>query len=1053
MVVTTALAIAGTFAAGLVQTAGEGFVGSKGDQFFCQLVGNIADKFKTNTPPENHELEKAFRRACVVGMQHACSRRKMALGSDTSSALISKPKNFLLGTAPTSLFGQDEKRWLDEAEAYLQERIDALNRNADWLPEQPNKTYETLVVPKGNVSNAERADEFRQMLIRDAVAELTKKVGEPPAAFVKEMAIGWFDLVCSEFQDAIAKNQLLANKFQNRTLVEIKSDTVDIKFTLAEVLDLLREIAGRKEQTSQSFVLNLPNLNVVVYDRVTETTEVLRAMCEGKDQFHLVVAPSGFGKSYLLTKVLQNVTDSTAIFPAYQDKVQRIVLFDCRGTRTLAKVVGDFADLLGVRLEYSPQEGESPKEWLNKDLFAALRQAGTVWLVLDNFEAWLDAEHGYTLKEPEMRVFLNALFEGNHSLRVLCLSQAEPAPDIKKRFKEPPNVGAELFKGLPEPDALAYLRTEGASVGLDRANEPLLKEFLRRVTYIPQALNSLIGYLETIEDYGFAEFMADTALWAGFDDYEHERDEQDEGKRRTKALVARQISAQSEEVKLLLSALAFFGRPTPREALESFFDNKAKAAQAISRLTAHRLVTLTEDSRRSKYYELHSYFREQTRKVLPHFESLDEDTLLKSAAELAFGRGNEAFNKTYFWRALELNECAEKIYRFLYENKEGADVEPGIAGTCMNKGNALGNMGRLPEAIVEYDKAIAIRERLVNQEGRGESAYELAYELAAAYANKGNVFDSLGRLQEAIVEYDKAIAICEKLVNEEGHGELANNLAACYMNKGNTLDSLGALPEAIVEYDKAITIRERLVNQEGRGELANDLAAAYLNKGSTLHNLGMLPEAIIEYDKAIPIFERLVNQEGHGELANNLAMAYLNKGSTLHGSKRLPEAIVEYDKAIAIRERLVNEEGRSELVHELAIAYLNKALPLEGMRDWENALASYAESVRLWATCVGESGRIESLPLLMQSISYRFDTLFKLERWNEAGQDAAMALGFVQEYLQHPELSEHFKAMTIRHLGRIINLMRGTSEDTRVRIYESAGVYGEALEQLVEVED
>jgi tetratricopeptide (TPR) repeat protein len=995
------LAIAGTFAAGLVQTTGEAIVGNQGDKAFSQLVAGIADKFKTNTPPENHELEKAFRRACIAGMQHACSRRKMALGSDTSSALISRPRNALLGDAPTSLFAQGEKQWLKEAEAYLQKRINELNQNVVWLPAQPGESYQALIVPKSGVSSVERADEFRLMLIRDAVAELTSEVGAPPAALVREMEIGWFDLVCAEFQDAIAKNPLLANKFQNQTLVEIKSDTGDIKFTLDQMLELLREIADRKAQTEQSFVLNLPNLNVEVYDRVSETTEVLRSLCDGKEQFYLVVAPSGFGKSYLLTKVLQNVTDSTTIFPAYRERVQRIAVFDCRGTKTLAKVVGDFADLLGVRLEYAPQQGEAPKEWLNKHLFAALRQAGTVWLVLDNFEAWLDPEHGYALKEPEMLIFLNALFEGNHSLRLLCLSQAEPAPDIKKRFKEPQGVGAEIYKGLPEPDALAYLRQEGAGVHLDRADEELLKEFLRRVAYIPQALNSLIGYLETIEDYGFAEFMADTELWAGFDDYEHERDEQDEGKRRTKALVARQISAQSPDVQLLLRALAFFARPTPREALEIFFDNKPRAAQAISRLTAHRLVTLTEDSRRTKYYELHSYFREQARKVLPPFENLDDNTLKNLALDMAFVRGNEATNKTYFRRAIELYECAEKICRHLYAHKAPLDVEANIAGIYVNKGNALDSAGRLPEAITEYDKAITMRQRLINDEGRAD---------------------------------------------------LANGLAMAYMNKGVTLYKLGRPPEAITEYEKAITIRERLLNDEGRAELANDLAMTYLNKGVALASTGRLPEAIVEFDKAITIRERLANDEGRAELANDLAMAYMNKGNALNIAGRLPEATIEFNRAIGAYERLVKEENRIELVNQLATAYMNKALPLEGMRDWENALASYAESVQLWTKCVEEFGRIEILPDLMQGVSYRFDTLFKLEKWNDAGQDAATAIRLVLEYLEHVELSEHFKVTTLQHLGRIIRLMRSTSEDKRRRIYEAAGVYGEDLKALVEGE-
>ena len=541
--------------------------------------------------------------------------------------------------------------------------------------------------------------------------------------------------------------------------------------------------------------------------------------------------------------------------------MQRIAFFDCRGTRTLAKVVGDFADLLGVRLEYAPQEGETPQEWLNKNLFVALRQAGTVWLVLDNFEAWLDAASGYALDVPEMRVFLSALFEGNHSLRVLCLSQAEPAPDIKKRFKQPPNVGEALYQGLPERDALAYLRAEGTEVGLDRADESLLKEFLRRVAYIPQALSSLIGYLETIEDYGFDGFMADEELWKGFDAYEHERDEQDEGKRRTKALVARQISAQSADVKLLLMALSFFGRPTPREALEVFFDNKTKAAQAISRLTAHRLVTQTEDSRRTKYYELHAYFREQARKVLPPFENLDESALETYASELAFVKGNEAFDKTYFRRALELRECAEKIYRFLFEQKGRAEVENPLAGTYMNKGVALDNLGRIAEAIAEYDKAIAISARLINEEGRGE------------------------------------------------------------------------------------------------------------------------------------------------------------------------------------------------LAHDLATACLNKALALENLPDWDNALTCYAEAARLQIECVEESGRIELLPDLMLVVCYRFETLFKLERWNEAAQDAAKAVRLLQDYSEHPELSERFKAQTIKEFGRIINLLRGTSEENRRQIYEAAGAEGEILAQLCEAQE
>ena len=39
----------------------------------------------------------------------------------------------------------------------------------------------------------------------------------------------------------------------------------------------------------------------------------------------------------------------------------------------------------------------------------------------------------------------------------------------------------------------------------------------------------------------------------------------------------------------------------------------------------------------------------------------------------------------------------------------------------------------------------------------------------------------LGRLNEAVAEFDKAIAILEELVNEQKRDELANDLASAYM--------------------------------------------------------------------------------------------------------------------------------------------------------------------------------------------------------------------------------------------------------------------------------
>ena len=80
--------------------------------------------------------------------------------------------------------------------------------------------------------------------------------------------------------------------------------------------------------------------------------------------------------------------------------------------------------------------------------------------------------------------------------------------------------------------------------------------------------------------------------------------------------------------------------------------------------------------------------------------------------------------------------------------------------------------------------------------------------------------------------YDRAIAIREHLVEREGRRELANNLAAACMNKATAIQALGDRPGAVALYDRAIALLEHLVSREGRCELANDLAGACMGKAN-----------------------------------------------------------------------------------------------------------------------------------------------------------------------------------------------------------------------------
>ncbi len=835
----TALTIAGTFAWSIFQTAGGGVLEGQSDKVFCSAVRQLKDKFSLNTPVENHQLVRAFRRSCLKATLQICSRREVSAGGQPT--LWGRAGNLLHGATPTGLMAREEAEWLKKAKAYLQAQIDELNKNQTYLPEQPSEKYQTLVNPAG-VTSRERADDFRADLTGDAIAEVREAVGEPPESFNFEMQADWFNLVCNDFQVALDTNQVLANRFQNVILVEIVSGVDTLKFGIKEILDLLKGRATGDDDQPLA-VFNLLNLAEKVYDREDERTAILEALggaaADERERFLLVTAPSGFGKSFLLTKVLQAVTDGRAIKDEYRRTVCKILRVDCRATESVGGIVSDAGRLVGkskaLRLSYdlSREQDEPIAEWLNKNLFPALRQEGTAWLLLENFEAWLDAENGYAVRDAGIRQFLNALFDGNHSLRVLFLSQDDPEPEVKRRLKKLERISEAIYQGLPEADALDYLRTEGADVGLDRAAEESLKEFLRRIHHIPQALSSLIGYLRSIEGYSFQEFMADEELWAGFDEYEGVADTGNKGIRRTKALIARQIDRQSDEVKRLLCALTIFEKDVPKQALELLFEKKAEAATAIARLTAHKLATAKTGLHGTTRYDLHAYFREQTEKnLLPRFEAWLASNGGGYRAKL-YEAGLAAYTTARYRLATDLFLLSEKLARYL--------------------------LATLKESAGDDEAAMQ------------DATASLEKTLASALMMRGNSLDSLGLLRESLIAHDEAIALFQPLA-ESGKAAF-NDLAKAYMNKGNALASLGRLSEAITQYDQAIKRLEPLV-AGGRVELADDLAKARANKAVALEQEQKWDEALAYYQQAIEGWEMCVAQLGLFHLMPNLLKCF-----------------------------------------------------------------------------------------------------------------------------------------------------------------------------------
>lgn len=1017
----------------------------------------FGDVIKLDAERLGGELQKAAYQAQLYATALACESCLAELSNDNSS----------------------EAKWLIELAKSLKKKIDIL----------PSQYVQTTITDQDSLNlfqtETENPQEFQDKLLKKLHEETFNLIRTDTDSFnlfsvegfnllkskiengwERDIApqlppeyCSWFDIVCQRFQHEYNSNPRLNAEIQNyqhlQTVSQLNSIVENLP-TINEIYTTAKDIQEKVNflyenqqinsvQTKPTPVLNLPNLDVKVYGREEEKQAILQALwgdtdSSRKHNFALIVAPSAFGKTYLLTKALQDVVSRQGIMSEFGNKLRAIILIDCKLIQNFSQIISQFNTLLGTQLIFENET--NVQQWLNENLFPLTNQTETIWLMFDNFESWLNKESNYEIVDTQIREFLNALFENNHGLRGIFLSQSEPERDIKLKLNKLESVGAELFKGLPKEDALNYLRTEGAIVGLDKADEELLRSFLEKVHYIPQALSSLIGYLVDKSDYTFADFMADESFWSEFDLNEQDETALEKGIRRTKALIARQIKNESSNVKILLQFLAFLDMPTSRESLELLFSSKAVAANFISRLHSHNLANFYEDKDETKYYELHAYFREQSRKVLTKFEEEYSDYL----APLANQIGNEGIKSRqpgYIFRANNLLNLAGKIFAYLAYKNNIREIEADVALNAVNKSYVLVLLGKLTEAYDEVGKAIKIYEQLVIE----KKVESLSNPLATAYMCKGFLLRTSGKLDAAYSEINKAVEINESLISEKYDQKIAIDLAGSYINRGSVSISLGKLEDSIIDFDKAIGLFERIVYSENKSEFISYLPGAYLNKSNALHDLGRLEEAVEELNKSISILEKLVNEEKREELANSLAAAYMNKGNAKAGLFKFDEAIAVIGRSIKIREELVFGKKKEDLIDDLANTYMNLGLALFSKSKFNESITEFDKAIRIYEKLVNTDERKELNITLAMCYVNKGNSLDHLKKHDKSVDEYDKAIRIYEQLINE----EKYEGLAIKlatvYLNKGVTLLNWNKHSDSV-IETDKGIA--IIEQLVE---
>ncbi|HRQ14517.1 MAG TPA: tetratricopeptide repeat protein [Promineifilum sp.] len=242
-----------------------------------------------------------------------------------------------------------------------------------------------------------------------------------------------------------------------------------------------------------------------------------------------------------------------------------------------------------------------------------------------------------------------------------------------------------------------------------------------------------------------------------------------------------------------------------------------------------------------------------------------------------------------------------------------------LAGFDSSIGHLLSSMGDPAGARPYYERALAIRERVLGPEHP---------DTAGSLNNLGYLLQAMDDLAGARPYYERALAIRERVLGPE-HPDTANSLN----NMGYLLQAMGDPAGARPYYERALAISERALGPEHP-----DTALSLNNMAHLLSSMGDLSGARPYYERALAIRERVLGPE-HPDTAGSLN----NLGYLLQAMDDLAGARPYYERALAIRERVLGPEHPDTAGSLNNLGMLLQAMgDLTGARPYlERALAIY----------------------------------------------------------------------------------------------------------------
>jgi tetratricopeptide (TPR) repeat protein len=311
--------------------------------------------------------------------------------------------------------------------------------------------------------------------------------------------------------------------------------------------------------------------------------------------------------------------------------------------------------------------------------------------------------------------------------------------------------------------------------------------------------------------------------------------------------------------------------------------------------------------------------------------------------------------------------------------------EGGGAGLCNTMGLHLQMIGDYPGARPYYERALAIREKILGPEHP---------DTAQSLNNLASLLQAEGDLAGARPYFERALAVSEK-----GVGPEHPITAICLNNLASLLHDQGDLASARPYFERALMIREKFLGPEHP-----ETARSMNNLAGLLQDQGDLTGARPYFERALAVWEKVMGPE-HPDTSRSLN----NVGLLLNAEGDLAGARLCFERALAIREKSLGPEHP-----ETATGLNNLAGLLQNQGDLMGARPYYERALSIWEKALGPEHSNTATSL--NNLGYLLQAEGDLAG---AGRYFERALAIREKVLgpEHPDT-----AQSLNSLGRLLQL-------------------------------